>query len=168
MNDYLVDQVDERDSVIGQVSRKDAHEKRILHRAVHVWIFDSNGKILLQTRAGKGDHGDGLWDASVGGHVDAGESYEVAAEREMKEELGISGKPAFAFKLRGDDPIFPHYCSCFIFSHNGPFHTDPQETAELKFYSPEELSQNMKTVPERFTAETRIALKKILQIEEKA
>lgn len=57
---------------------------------VHVCIFDAQGRMLIQqrqkTKAGWPD----MWDVSVGGHVQAGETTQEAGERETMEELGLS------------------------------------------------------------------------------
>lgn len=81
----IVDRVDIDDNIIGQTTKEEAHKNAYIHRVAAVFCFDPAGKLLVQYRKK-----DGLLDHSVGGHVKQGEAYEVAAEREMKEELGIS------------------------------------------------------------------------------
>jgi len=80
----LVDRVDKNDNIIGQTTKEEAHQNAYIHRVAAVFCFDPEGKLLVQHRKK-----DGLFDHSVGGHVGLGEAYEAAAEREMKEELGI-------------------------------------------------------------------------------
>jgi isopentenyldiphosphate isomerase len=79
--------IDENDREIGEVFRKEAHQKGLLHRVVVIYVFDVNGNILVQERA------DGRFDHSSAGHVDPGETYLEAAKRELGEELGIFGVP---------------------------------------------------------------------------
>jgi isopentenyl-diphosphate Delta-isomerase len=71
-------------------SRTIAHQKGLWHRTVHIWIVNRNGWVLLQKRAMNKEVYPGLWDISCAGHVDAGESSEEAALRELREELGLS------------------------------------------------------------------------------
>ena len=59
------------------------------HRAVHVWIVQSDGRILVQRRARVKENNPGLWDVSAAGHLSAGESAIEAAIRETGEELGL-------------------------------------------------------------------------------
>jgi isopentenyl-diphosphate delta-isomerase len=81
--------VDEADNVIGAEYLLVAKEKGLLRRAARVFVFDKNGRLLLQRRSSK-VFNPNLLDQSVGGHVDEGESYLEAAERELMEELNLA------------------------------------------------------------------------------
>jgi 16S rRNA (adenine1518-N6/adenine1519-N6)-dimethyltransferase len=85
----IFDVVDEADTVIGQATRAEVHQRDLLHRAVHIFAYNKRGELLLQKRSALKDRHPGKWDSSVSGHLDAGESYEAAARREMDEEMGI-------------------------------------------------------------------------------
>jgi 16S rRNA (adenine1518-N6/adenine1519-N6)-dimethyltransferase len=87
----IFDVVDADDQVVGQATRREVHEKNLLHRAVHVFVVNRHGEVLLQKRSRFKDAHPGVWDSSVAGHLDAGESYDSAAVRELEEEMGISG-----------------------------------------------------------------------------
>jgi isopentenyl-diphosphate delta-isomerase type 1 len=81
--------VDEDDKVIGTEKRSVVHEKGLLHRAVDVFVFDKEGRIFIQQRSFKKLIGPGLWDVSTAEHLKPGETYEEAAVRGVKEELGV-------------------------------------------------------------------------------
>ncbi|MDI6786218.1 MAG: NUDIX domain-containing protein [bacterium] len=82
--------VDKKGNVIGMASRKECHNNPgIIHRVAHVLVFNSQNELYLQKRSKTKDIQPGKWDTSVGGHLNPGESFEIAAYREMKEELGI-------------------------------------------------------------------------------
>ncbi len=81
--------VNEEDLVIGQRRRDEIHSLNLFHRSIHVLVFNSNGEIFLQQRGLLKQESPGLWASSVSGHVDAGESYDVACIREIEEEIGI-------------------------------------------------------------------------------
>lgn len=85
----VFDVVDEQDHVVGRATRAEVHARGLLHRAVHVFVIGKKGQLLLQKRSMLKDVHPGTWDSSVAGHVDAGESYEQAAVRELEEEMGI-------------------------------------------------------------------------------
>ncbi len=85
----IFDVVDENDEVTGTATRAEVHANRLVHRAVHVFVFNKRGDLLLQKRSMLKDLCPGLWDSSVSGHLDSGESYEAAAMRELAEEMGI-------------------------------------------------------------------------------
>jgi isopentenyl-diphosphate delta-isomerase type 1 len=87
------DVVDEADRIIGQASRKQVHERKLLHRAVHVFIQSGPDHWLLQRRSDQKDIDPLLWTTSCSGHVDSGEGYLESAVRECKEELGLDLSP---------------------------------------------------------------------------
>jgi isopentenyldiphosphate isomerase len=51
MSDEIFDVVNERDEVIGQNTRREVHARGLLHRAIHVLVFNSRGEIFLQKRS---------------------------------------------------------------------------------------------------------------------
>ncbi len=88
----IFDVVDEHDEVTGQATRGEVHAQGLLHRAVHILVFNKRGDVLLQQRSMLKDAHPGVWESSVSGHLDAGEAYETAAVRELAEEMGIDAK----------------------------------------------------------------------------
>jgi len=87
-----VDVVDAHDEIVGKADRSVAHKKGLLHRVIHVMVFDSDGKLFMQQRALSKDMYAGHWEGSLSGHVKSKESFKDAAERELHEELGICVK----------------------------------------------------------------------------
>ena len=85
----IFDVVDANDQIIGRKTRGEVHAEKLLHRAVHVFVFNKRGDLLLQQRSMLKDVHPGVWDSSVSGHLDAGEDYAPAAVRELEEEMGI-------------------------------------------------------------------------------
>ena len=83
--------VDEEGNVIGSATRGECHNgSRLLHAVVHLHVFNSKGEVYLQRRPDWKDIQPGKWDTSVGGHIDLGETPELALVREVREELGIT------------------------------------------------------------------------------
>jgi len=85
MPEDIFDVVNERDEVVDRKPRSVVHRDGLLHRAVHVLVFNSRGQIFLQKRSMKKDRQPGLWDSSASGHVDSGEDYDTTAVREVRE-----------------------------------------------------------------------------------
>ena len=69
--------------------KSEAHKHGWFHTTVHIWLFTSDEKILLQKRALTKKVFPGLWDISVAGHIGAGESIIDGAKREIFEEIGL-------------------------------------------------------------------------------
>lgn len=144
----ILDLVDENDAIIGSAPREACHrDPSKIHRAVHVIVFNKNGNLLLQKRARTKQIQPGKWDSSVGGHLERGESYESAAEREMLEEIGvISGgnlRLLFSGKIR--NRIESENTKVFSLVHNGPFTLHPEEIEELRFWTLDEIEASVGT-----------------------
>jgi 16S rRNA (adenine1518-N6/adenine1519-N6)-dimethyltransferase len=86
----ILDLVNDNDEVTGQSTRAEIHAQNLLHRAVHIFVFNKRREVLLQLRSRFKDKHPGVWDSSSAGHIDAGESYATSAARELEEELGIT------------------------------------------------------------------------------
>jgi len=91
--------VDESDRICGYASRAEVHGNNLLHRAVHILIFNEVGDVYLQQRSRWKDRHPLKWDSSAAGHVTAEESYDETARRELKEELGVDVSLERIFKL---------------------------------------------------------------------
>lgn len=82
--------VDGNGNIIGCATREECHSgSMLLHPVVHLHVFNSKGELYLQKRPDWKDIQPGMWDTSVGGHIDLGENVEAALKRESREELGI-------------------------------------------------------------------------------
>jgi len=92
--DEIFDVVDGQDRVIGRETRRAIHLRGLLHRAIHVFWLRNDGRLCLQRRSYAKDKAPGLLSTSCAGHVDAGEDYQSAAVRELREELGVTVGPA--------------------------------------------------------------------------
>jgi isopentenyl-diphosphate Delta-isomerase len=98
MKKELLNIVSEEDFIIGQDFRGTIHKKGLLHREVHVYFITPDRKIIFQHRAKNKDTFPDLLDATVGGHVDLGDTYKESAVREVKEETGL--------EIREDELVF--------------------------------------------------------------
>ena len=152
MNDELLDVVDDSDSVIGQASRVEVHQRNLKHRAVHILVFNNSGKIFLQKRSSSKDRYPGVWDSSASGHLDAGEKYDVAAIRELKEELGFSPKTPLKplFKLEASDATGQEFVWVYRCDSDGPFNLNKEEIEKGEWFSPAELDKWLEKRPQDF------------------
>src|SRR3989338_968813 len=150
------DVVNEEDNIIGKASRDECHKKGLLHRTVHIFILNSKGELLLQKRSTKKNLYKGWWADATAGHVDSGETYDNAAKREMKEEIGISTKLEKLFDVKrkwdGDGKVGNELIRVYLCHSNGPFKINKEEIDFVRFVKPKVLLKMMKT--EKFTPGT--------------
>jgi isopentenyldiphosphate isomerase len=147
----LFEVVDINDTPTGQlVDKVTAHAGKIVHRCAAVFIFDKDGDLYVQPHVKSG----GMLDHTVGGHVSNGETYEVAAYREMEEEVGLTGVKLEVVDTSyySDERRFIHMFGIFecvapvdwIFAPNDEVH-------ELRKMKVEVIVDQMNDSPELFT-----------------
>lgn len=141
MHDEIFDVVNERDEVIGRASRREVHERGLMHRAVHVLVWDPAGRVFLQQRSLKKDTFPGAWDSSASGHLDAGEDYDACALRELREELGLwlPEAPRRLFHVRACVETGHEHVWVYQTRHPGPFTLAPDEIQRGEWFAPEEI-----------------------------
>jgi isopentenyl-diphosphate delta-isomerase type 1 len=144
MSEYF-DIVDLDDKVIGQASRSECHRNPdLVHRAVHVLVFNSRDELYLQRRAWNKDIQPGKWDTSVGGHVTAGEEWDVAAQRELEEELGVeSVNLQFVYSYLFRNEIESERIRTYILKHDGEIEPNPLEIIEGRFWGKDEIEASL-------------------------
>ncbi len=86
----LVEVLDDSGRVQRIVTRAEMRRDRLRHRATFVVVIRSSGDIVVHRRAGTKDVWPGRWDVAFGGVAGVGESWTVAAARELAEEAGIT------------------------------------------------------------------------------
>lgn len=145
MHEEILEIVDTDGNIIGTAPRSEIHgNPSLLHKVVHVLVFNDKGELLLQKRSMNKDVAPGKWDTSVGGHVPNGEDLITAAKREMEEELGIVPidlKFLYSYihsNSYESEMVFTHSCT-----HNGPFSFNKEEIDEIKFWNIEEIKTAM-------------------------
>ncbi len=132
--------VDEDDNILGHQTRTQCHQdKSLIHRAIGIVIFNQNGQILLQKRSQAKDTFPGFYTISCSGHVSRGQSYQEAAQRELKEELGIQLPLKFSKKFITREEKETEMNVLFKAESQGPFSPNQDEVDYVKFCSPEEI-----------------------------
>lgn len=153
MSEEMFDVVDDRDEVVGRALRSEVHARGLLHRAVHVLVFNARGEMFLQKRSKTKDREPSRWGAACSGHVDSGEGYDTAALRELGEELGW--QPAEPLKrilrieaCRETDQEFVWVYRC---NGEGPFTLNAEEVETGGWFSREQTERWLAERPEEFT-----------------
>lgn len=152
MKEDIFDVVNERDEVIGRAPRSQVHAQGLLHRAVHVLVFNSRGDVFLQKRSMKKDRQPGVWDSSCSGHVDSGEDYDQTAVRELREEIGLTldSPPNRVFKLDACPETDAEFVWVYRCHSDGPFRLNPDEISAGDWFAPDHVSQWIQEKPEEF------------------
>jgi len=106
----LLNIVNENDEIIGEEEREKIHLLGLLHREIHVYFLTPDKKFIFQHRAPDKDTYPDLLDATVGGHVEIGDTYLETAVKETEEETGIKIKPENLIfinksRRRAEDPV---------------------------------------------------------------
>ena len=153
--DEIFDVVDEEDRVVGQATRGEVHAQGLLHRAVHIFLFNSRGELLLQRRSALKDEFPLCWTSSVSGHLDAGESYEQAAVRELREELGISAKLEFLTKLPASARTANEHTALYRCVSDEPPVFPPEEVERVQFFPLDEIPRLMRDEPQTISPPLR-------------
>ncbi len=144
----LVVVVDESDKVIKYLPRKKAHKDNILHRTTAILIYNNEGKMLLQKRSKDKDTYAGYYTVAAGGHVLKGQEYEEAAERELFEELRISGKLKYIKTFLVPDKIHTTMTAAFKLIHDGPFVFNTYEIEKVEFFDIKDITNIKKLTPQ--------------------
>lgn len=166
MSEELLEVVNEQGEVVSVAPRSVIHgNPDLIHRVVHVLVFNSKGRLALQRRALSKDVAPGKWDTSVGGHVEPGEGLLEAAMRELEEELGVEGRPEFLYSYRHSNPYETELVYTFIITHEGGpkgvFSFNRQEIDEVRFWDMDEILMHMEegSLSDNFKDEIRAYLR---------
>ena len=153
-SDELFDVVDAQDCVIRQATRREVHAQGWLHRAVHVLVFNRAGQVFLQKRSMTKDKSPGLWDSSCSGHLDAGESYDQAAWRELQEEIGLrlEKPPTRWWRFDACEETGEEFVWVYRVEAEGPFTLCPAEIERGEWLLPDELNRRIAETPAEYCA----------------
>lgn len=131
----LLPVVDEADQQVGLASRAQIHAQGLKHRAVHVLVFAPDGRLWLQRRSQAKDRYPGLWTSSASGHVDPGESYDQAAARELKEELGLELALTYLGKVAAGPATEGEFTAVYMAVSAKEPQPDAAEIAEMGLFN---------------------------------
>lgn len=160
--------IDEKDNVLGFMGKFAAHKNPVpLHRAISIVIYSPDRrKILLQKRSTKKPTWPLFWSNTVCSHPYAGESYLAAAERRLKEEMGFSTGLKELYRLiyhAEMNQTWGEHELDVIFEgvYDGPVNPDPDEAADYKWMTIEEIRKDLKDNPKIYTPWFKMIVKKL-------
>jgi isopentenyl-diphosphate Delta-isomerase len=156
MEEFVV-LVDREDNELGLMEKQQAHVAGLLHRAFSVFIFNSNGELMLQQRAASKYHSPTLWTNTCCSHPRENESYLEAAHRRLVEEMGfdcdLNFKFNFIYKANLDNGLTEHELD-YVFV--GTFDDEPnlnkEEVMAYRWVEMEDLKKDIIKNPQNYTA----------------
>lgn len=161
--------MDENDNQIGVEEKLVAHRNGgKLHRAFSVFLFNDQGKLLLQQRSREKYHAPLIWANACCSHPNPGEKTVDAAHRRLREELGIDCDLKEAFSFTYHEPVgnnlteweFDHV---FLGLYNGEINFNRTEVEDIRWVDPEWLRKDIREHPESYAPWLRICLDRVLE-----
>ncbi len=154
--DQFVILVDNEDNEVGAMEKMEAHRQGKLHRAFSIFLFDDEGRMLLQKRAADKYHCPRLWTNACCSHPAPGESIADAVKRRVKQELGIEPEltPQFKFTYRAqlENDLVEHEIDHVFFGDwEGKVKPNPLEVMDTRWLSIAELDKEIAETSEKFT-----------------
>jgi 16S rRNA (adenine1518-N6/adenine1519-N6)-dimethyltransferase len=146
----IFDVVDAEDRVTGQLSRFEVHRQKLQHRAVHIFVFNSRGELFLQRRSKWKDVHPLRWDSSAAGHVNAGQTYDETAPREIEEELGVTADTTLLATIPPSADTGWEFVRLYRAEHDGPFRLNPSELDSGGFFTTEQITRWTEARPQDF------------------
>jgi isopentenyl-diphosphate Delta-isomerase len=161
--------VDEQDKQVGTEEKLKAHEKGLLHRAFSIFIFNSQGEMLIHQRAKTKYHSGGLWTNACCSHPREGETVEQAAHRRLQEEFGfdcpLKEVFSFTYKAELDQGLTEHeFDHVLVGQYDGPIEKpNPEEIDNWCYIRMQDLQDELGDRGHLFTAWFKIAVAEALK-----
>lgn len=149
--------VDPQDRILGHGTKAELHQGAgTLHRAFSIFLFNDAGHVLLQQRSADKPLWPGYWSNTCCSHPRRGESYGIATQRRLKEELGVEAPLRFTHRFRyqaqfSAEGAEHELCSVYVGRIDGDPVPNPQEVSEWQWVSPSALDEWLDTNPENLT-----------------
>jgi isopentenyl-diphosphate delta-isomerase len=138
------DVVNERDEVVGRADKTRIQAERLICRVAFIMLANSKGELLLHQRSANKTAYPLYWSGAAAGHVISGESYEAAAKRELKEEIGVEAELTFVGKFYSKEDR--EWVGVFLGFHDGPVTAEPAEVERVESFSPQRLARERPTM----------------------
>ena len=156
--------VDENDREIGSEEKINAHREGRLHRSFSVFVFNSEGKLLMQQRASSKYHSGGLWSNTCCSHPRPGEEVREAALRRLNEEMGFGCRLrelfAFIYKVDFSNGLSEHeFDHVLVGMFEGIPRPNPEEVESFRWIDPEDLRAEIEKNPDNYTYWLKKAIK---------
>ncbi len=166
MEDQLI-LVDIFDNPAGAGQKLEVHRKGRLHRAFSVFVYRGR-EMLLQKRSPEKYHSGGLWTNACCSHPRQGEALTEAVERRLREELGVRMPVeelySFVYRAEFENGLTEYeYDHVFLGEYDGEIRLNQEEASEIRWADMDELAEDLRNNPEKYTAWFLIAAPQVLR-----
>lgn len=161
----LINLVDQEGNRTGSIAKLAAHEQGLLHEAFSIFIFNSQGELLLQRRAPYKYHSGGLWSNTCCSHPGVGEELQTAAHRRLQEEMGLETELkevfSFIYQVKVSEHLTEYeFDHVFIGTSDQELVLNPEETDDYRWIDIPSLMDDIKKQPGQYTYWLREIMKK--------
>jgi isopentenyl-diphosphate delta-isomerase len=149
--------VDDSDRIVGHLSKGACHDgEGVLHRAFSIFLFDRDGRLLLQKRSPEKRLWPLFWSNSCCSHPRRGETMDEAVERRLQQELGMTGEFDFLYSFQyqarfGDIGSEKEFCWVYAGRSDDEPRPNPNEIGDHRWIDPAQLDNELRADPARFT-----------------
>ncbi|MGB9577160.1 MAG: isopentenyl-diphosphate Delta-isomerase [Candidatus Micrarchaeia archaeon] len=159
--------VDENDRELGVGEKMEVHRNGQLHRAFSIFVFNSDGKLLIHQRAKEKYHSGGLWTNTCCSHPRPGEKLDEAIHRRLVEEMGfdcpLKEVFSFVYQVKFENGLFEHELDhVYIGKFDGDPKPNPAEVMDWKWVDLRELRGDIKRNPDNYTYWFKEAIDKVI------
>jgi isopentenyldiphosphate isomerase len=154
----LIDRVDERNRSVGTVARQDVFKEHANFRTVHVLVLNYAGELLLQQLAATRERHPLRWGSSAAGYIYAGETYEDAAKRRLREELGLETQLQAVGVTPMEDDGVTKFVGVFVTVANDPRVREPDHIGAIEFRPQADIEQDIRRHAGTYTDSLRHVL----------
>jgi len=160
--------VDENDVETGTMEKMAAHHGAHLHRAISVFITDTEGRWLLQQRTLEKYHSKGKWSNTCCSHPAPGELTIEAANRRLMQEMGMTADLTdlfqFQYKAELENNLTEHEIDhVFLGVTNQLPNPNTSEVMNYRYLSFEELQLEIENAPDQFSEWFKMIYKDVHQ-----
>ena len=142
--------VDEEDHVIGKETRENCHVNQLIHRSVYIFVINSKMELFIQKRSMLKDLYPGYYTSSASGHVNYGETYDQAAVRELKEELGIDAYVKKLGQFNNFSAIEKEISTVYLCNYDGEITINKDEIAQGIFVTIQKIEEMLQCGKKKF------------------
>lgn len=155
----LIEVIDNDGRTICATDYRIVFEKKVLRKCAHAIILNKSGELLLELRNSKRQFFPNTWNSSSSGFLQVGETAKHAAERELREELGVKAKLKLVGKFFVKEANDNSLNFLFVARLEGPF--DCNEAECLRFF-PYRVAKKLKKTPQLRNALRLLKSKKLV------